>query len=572
MLGMFKKKPLEDKYGRKNYLANPNTYKANYDNWILLLSSLFVEANDMDMMMEEAEHDMLLMYDIENISKSDYDLLKLSLELEDINMVNEYMDDISDIEPRIDEVDLYYAINCTSLAELQEAVESQSDEDDKESFYKFIWKGREKYETMHYRLGYIAYIMWQVRLAAFFNVINPDMAWKHLYTLAEFARPIISLFPTWGAYHQNILYFHEIYTYDRILSGDKYYVRSIACLNLRKESPCQQIAIDFGIDKNSKFNIKKHSYKYVKRIDSASNDIDTIMLAGLLEKEDKSELWKQLDNFSKEQRDTHLRNLYYIDTSLQEEDYLELPELYPNISYAYYLRGQYFYYLAWEARGEDVSDTVGEENYELFYERLDYSSIDFLKAYELSPEEKNYWADLYDLLSHIDSDEAIRLKEKFYGLIHEHGMDNDKCIYRVSRWKQKRWGGSHEENLDWAREVISRNKKDSKVRRIIYDVLIERYDHIIAFEDNEEKANAIFKNVDFKSEVNQYFDALVGNMDEAPYSISSSLIFWYLKAGDWKRVREVAQTMKEGCFDFDAMNDEYEEEYTELYMNWIRSI
>ena len=574
MFGLFKKKPLEVKYGRKSYLQNPSEFNETDDNWILMLSSVFVEAMDMDGWINESIHDKLTMY--KSLSDEDRDILDGDLNLESVGEIKEYMGYVADIEPRGYESDLYNIINSNSLKEvLAKAHEHHEDDSEREDLYKWIWKHKEKYEIMHYRTGFIAYVMWQIRLATLLNVIHEDVAWSHLRTLANFMRPLMTLFSSWEEYNQNILYFHEIYTKDELLTPSKHYPRAIACLNLREESPLQKIAFDFGVKKSYKYNLTEHSYKYVKRIDSSDDEREIILMHGLLEKEDKNELWKLLDNFNEEDRNRYLTHLHISDEEkeiLSEEDYLELPELYPTVSYAYYLRGEYFYYLAWEARGSGVSSTVGEENYALFYERLEYAVSDFMKAHELAPKEQTYWAELYDLLAHFHNEESETLRQKFYDLIKEYAMQNYYCVNRVSRWKQARWGGSHEENLDWAREVIAKSEYGDPVRRIIFNILIERYDYISSFDENEKKANAVFKDKKLQTEVNQYFDELLEKIDANTYGMTSSLIFWYVKAGDWERVRALAHTMKEGVFDLDFMNDEYEEEYTELYMNWIRSV
>ena len=149
---------------------------------------------------------------------------------------------------------------------------------------------------------------------------------------------------------------------------------------------------------------------------------------------------------------------------------------------------------------------------------------------------------------------------------------NYYCVYGISRHKEERWGGSFEENLDWAREVIAGTKKGDPIRTIIYDVMIERADYINAFEEDEERAEAIFKDKKVQAEVNQYFDELIENLDANPYGIVDTLCFWYSKAGDYDRLRQVVHTMEVGKFELDAMNDNYTDEYTEIIMNWFRSV
>ncbi|CAA6817086.1 MAG: Unknown protein [uncultured Sulfurovum sp.] len=268
----------------------------------------------------------------------------------------------------------------------------------------------------------------------------------------------------------------------------------------------------------------------------------------LLEKEDKTALWKLLDEFSEEERNKFLHQLYtnkkHNSSILTAEDYLELPALYPDVSYAYYLRGVYFYHFAWEARGLGITNTVGQKNYALFYERLRYAMADLKQAHELSPNEQTYWAELYNLVKHFKSKEADLLQEKLYTLIKENAMQNLYCIQRVSHLNKARWGGSHKESLDWAREVITHNQKGSPIKIIIFEALIEQYNYILKFDRDEEKANAIFKELALQDEVNQYFDELLACIEKADDNISTTLMFWYEKVGDAQRIETLTDLIQ----------------------------
>ena len=261
------------------------------------------------------------------------------------------------------------------------------------------------------------------------------------------------------------------------------------------------------------------------------NEDETTLMHTLLKQEDKRELWQLLDSWTQEERDIELPQLY--SKHITAEDYLELPALYPTVSYAHYLRAVYFYNYAWEARGLGITNTVGQKNYALFYERLRYARADLKKAYELSPNEQTYWAELYNLVKHFRNKDSDTLEEELYERIKENAMHNVFCIERVSHMKKARWGGSHKESLDWAREVVSSSKKGDGLKIIIFEVLIEQYNYILEYDKDEEKANAIFQEEALQDEVNEYFDELLGSS----YKVKSKLLFWYEKVGDLKRVK-----------------------------------
>ncbi len=267
-----------------------------------------------------------------------------------------------------------------------------------------------------------------------------------------------------------------------------------------------------------------------------ANKVD--VMHRLLAEEDKTELWSFIDALTQKERNEFLSQLYVATEEITAEDYLELPALYPNVSYAHYLRAVYFYHYAWEARGLGITNTVGQKNYALFYERLRYARTDLKKAYELSSNEQTYWAELYNLVKHFKNKESDHLEDDLYERIKENGMENTYCIERVAHMKKARWGGSHEESLAWAREVITHSSYGDSLKIIIFEVLIEQYEYIIEYDRDEAKANAIFKDEVLKDEVNQYFDELVNDA-----KLSETLLFWYEKVEDEQRLKKLRDNL-----------------------------
>ncbi|MDQ7085881.1 MAG: DUF1266 domain-containing protein [Sulfurovum sp.] len=276
----------------------------------------------------------------------------------------------------------------------------------------------------------------------------------------------------------------------------------------------------------------------VAKPDAHQNQI--IAMQHLLAQEDKTKLWELIDSFTQEERNASLHQLYVDKKSITAEDYLELPALYPDVSYAHYLRAVYFYHYAWEARGLGLTNTVGQKNYALFYERLRYARADLKKAYALSPHEQTYWAELYNLVKHFKNKDSDHLEEDLYTLIKENAMDNAFCIQRVSHMKKARWGGSHQESLAWAREVVAHSSYGNSLKIILFEVLIEQYKYIVEYDKDEEKAEAIFANEALQKEVNQYFDELL-EPSESSSKLRDTLLFWYEKVGDVRRLEKLVK-------------------------------
>jgi len=570
MFSFFKKKPIEVKYGRSNYIANEANYKRdNERSWILLSSAVFIEAKDISMGLQRAEHDRLEIYPKGVLDEKEEKLLKFDLTVTDILKVKERMEQVEDLEVRKFETYVYYAVNSNSLRDARAKAEEKYE--DKEELFEYIWKRREIYEKTLFRLGFIAQSIWQIRLAVYFNILHKDVAWSHLSKLADFARPLMTLFDSWEEYSLNIQQFHEVYEFEYPEERD-FIAKAMVCLNKREESPYVMIPYDLGIDRAYPYNLKYHTNKLPPLINSEDNP-ERLMLLELMEREDKRQLWEILDGYSKEKRNLELP--IFIEScalSCSEEDLIELPELYPDSYYAYMIRGAYFDKFAWDARGSGVSSTVGKENYNLFFERLDWALNDFLKAHELNPDDSTVWGNIYSISIHFKTEDKQALKEKMYQNIRTKALDHLFCVNLVETFKRTRWWGYKGENLDWAREVLANTSRGDLSRVIIFSVILEHYSYAIMCDVEEKEARKIFKNRQIKTELNQYLDEVLENADKIPYTLADKLVWWYVNVGDYHRLRQVMSGLKIGQYSLDVLNDEYKEEYIQILMHWFRSV
>ena len=558
---------------RENYLLDRENY-VNDDNWILALSALFIEAADLDAETQKAKHDSMMIYpSIDKLSRAERSIVEYDLILDTPKDVKSYMDNVKTTWTSTYELDVYFCINADTREQVAErAQKKHEDDEDQQELCEFIWVNRDRYKNMLYRVGYLAFVISQIRLAHYFGVIDEKTSWKHLHTIADLIRPLMTLFASWEEYNHNLRLFYEVYYYEKP-EHRKFIEQALTVLENEPASPLKLIPIHFGVDQNYAYNLKSHSNIFAKRTDLYDSEI-LVQLKKLLKNEDKKPLWQALDSLSDIEREYYYPMfLNFCDRhNCEEVDLIDLPEAYPDNSYAYQIRAQYFESFAWEARGHGTSSTVGEENYQRFFERLRLSIVDLIKAHELDPENVIIWGSLYNVISVYNTDEFIDVYKKIFQLIESKALRNPYCTRLVSSSKQKRWGGSHEENLDWARQVIAGSQRGDVCRLIIFEVILERYNYIYSFDDDEEKADKIFKDKKNIDEVNQYFDELVENMHKAPYRIAQILSYWYSMVNDCERLRRVGQTMQAGAFDLDALEDYYNEDTTEAMMNWIRSV
>jgi len=352
----------------------------------------------------------------------------------------------------------------------------------------------------------------------------------------------------------------------------------MTCFSKLPHSPHNNIAFDAGIDQAYPYNLKSHSYQIRPRI--KEEDMPKVAhFRALFNEQDKLPLWQAMRAL--EGSDKHTARVaisIFIDFctngNYSEEDLIELPTLYPLEPFAFLIRANYFMELAWQARGSGTSDTVGNDNYDTFHDNMTHCLTDLWQAFELDPTNKHVWADLVAALPliHQATDSIDDPYHKIKRLIEEHAMDHAGCVHMIAWQKQTRWGGSAKEGIDWVNQVISATDEDDISRLIIFATAIEHFDYIRCFEEDDERAEAMFKNEELKAELNQYFEPLIRNLHQAPHSIAGRLAFWYSKTKDFERLRIIGQTMVEGHYSTSPMDDCYDSARTHCMMNWIRSI
>lgn len=108
---------------------------------------------------------------------------------------------------------------------------------------------------------------------------------------------------------------------------------------------------------------------------------------------------------------------------------------------------------AWEARGNGLADTVTDEGWRLFHERLNLADRELKRAWELDPTNAKAATAMISVELGLrgDRDEM----EKWFGRALAADPDNfDACIVKL-QFLLPRWHGSHEEMVAFGRECLA---------------------------------------------------------------------------------------------------------------------
>ena len=139
----------------------------------------------------------------------------------------------------------------------------------------------------------------------------------------------------------------------------------------------------------------------------------------------------------------------------------------PDSYLAYYKEGAFYVDYAWDARGSGFANTVTEENWKIFRERLSIAEKSLTRAYELNPDDPAVPVEMMRV--------AIGLRysreemEKWF----ENAVQAEPTYYRAYRTKlhylKPIWYGSNEEMLEFARDCAAHPPTESRVAFILVD-------------------------------------------------------------------------------------------------------
>ncbi|MEX1094619.1 MAG: hypothetical protein WED34_01150 [Planctomycetales bacterium] len=171
----------------------------------------------------------------------------------------------------------------------------------------------------------------------------------------------------------------------------------------------------------------------------------------------------------------------------------------PERADAWLSRGCRYVDWAWEARGEGTADTVEEDGWPLFFERLQRAWSDFDTAAELAPN---------DPLPHAEQIGcAIGLQmgdEAASACFEEVTRRDQECWAAHSRMlaqKCKKWGGSHDEMFEFARSTSAASPDGSGLHALIAEAHFERWLYRFAFEGDKESSGRYWDDPQVREEL-----------------------------------------------------------------------
>jgi hypothetical protein len=164
----------------------------------------------------------------------------------------------------------------------------------------------------------------------------------------------------------------------------------------------------------------------------------------------------------------------------------EWVEAYPQSGGAWTVRGAHGIRWGWAARGGGKAETVQDENWQIFWSRLEEAERDLYKAAELEPDDPVPWS--YLVISARGMEKGIaEIGER---LKHAHARRpwHHFAFSQALQGYAKKWGGSHELMFDLARQATGA-PDGASAHAVICEAHVERWLYMASWDEDD--ANAL---------------------------------------------------------------------------------
>lgn len=229
----------------------------------------------------------------------------------------------------------------------------------------------------------------------------------------------------------------------------------------------------------------------------------------------------------------------------------EWTEKFPKNGDAWLCRGAGCIYWAWNARGAGRADTVADEGWDLFYERLDLAWKCLYKSAKINSKDPVPWA--FMLLVCMGHPDYARYRQACFNKAIERDPENWPAHANMVSALTKKWGGDHEEMLDFAYDAAAKARDGSDVPVILVTAFMKYHFYEVLFEGNEEKAQQFLQRKDVRDAVDSAYRRSLGHSDYK-YKKTTSYLFhhfsaWYWLTGEKQKLRSCLEQMDHELFD-----------------------
>ena len=224
------------------------------------------------------------------------------------------------------------------------------------------------------------------------------------------------------------------------------------------------------------------------------------------------------------------RRMFYVDLAGEFMASRDKVEALPDTAVGNLIRGTHAIHWAWEARGSGQAESVQSDQWPVFFQRLELGVNNLLRAAEQDPSDPSPFAILLTAGMGLQVERHVT-DEWFMEAIRRDPL-HQQAHYRMLFLLCEKWGGSHSEMYDFAKQTVRKSPRGSTLASVLYLAFQEHYLYLVAFERDKEAAQALLadKKVQQKSlDIYQKSLALHQQIDNpANYWPHNVAAWWFL--------------------------------------------
>lgn len=231
---------------------------------------------------------------------------------------------------------------------------------------------------------------------------------------------------------------------------------------------------------------------------------------------------------------------------IQTEVFSKLPK---NGPIPHAIAGDFWIKYAWDARGRGLADTVSEENFKLFHERLKEAEKSLTTAWELDNNCAEASADMVTVCFGLGHERDVM--EKWFRRTVEADPNHPEVFQAKLEYLHPKWHGSVEELMEFARQVAKLERWDS----LLAITLMQKHHDLASL--SRDIAGYFRKQPAVWKEIEPGLEELRKRYPISAYASSLYLYYAWISNQNAKQAHEYVQAQKlelsMGRFQSDAM-------------------
>ncbi len=211
------------------------------------------------------------------------------------------------------------------------------------------------------------------------------------------------------------------------------------------------------------------------------------------------------------------------------------------------VQGMYHIKAAWQHRGTGYAATVTEDGWDGFQSNIVIANSNLVAAYELHPEMPEAARKMMTISGTSCGGSPISMREWFDRAVKAE-FDYIPAYNSMLYYARPRWGGSHEEMLQFGRECLATKRFDTRVPGIFFEAITK-----IAL-DSGKDWKEVFRKDGVDADIEQYFGQAIPAAEEPERrrSLQTQYVMSLWAAGRyeeaWKQAQDLGADLDNAAF------------------------